>query len=186
MKKALLTLLVVFISYASFSQESENTKINSLFVKLNELQEEIDTLKDSIQNEILKNGYPIKAKKKYSFSKLKLVDDEYSSNILDTINENDVITILDKTISYFKVKYNKKIGYIYMSDLYTSDYPILDYLLPPYSRKSYSYSSSSNSSYSTGRSGGGSVQVKGYYRKNGTYVKPHTRSSPSRSSGRRR
>ena len=33
--------------------------------------------------------------------------------------------------------------------------------------------------YSGGNSSaGGRVQVKGYYRKNGTYVKPHTRSAP--------
>ena len=44
----------------------------------------------------------------------------------------------------------------------------------PKSTKSYNSSSSSNSS-------GGSVNVKGYYRKNGTYVSPHTRSKPSSS-----
>jgi hypothetical protein len=33
--------------------------------------------------------------------------------------------------------------------------------------------------YSRGKSSsGGTVQVKGYYRKNGTYVKPYTRSAP--------
>lgn len=36
------------------------------------------------------------------------------------------------------------------------------------------YSTSNSSSY------GGSVKVKGYYRKDGTYVKPHTRKSPKR------
>ncbi|MDR0510705.1 MAG: hypothetical protein LBH06_06405 [Rikenellaceae bacterium] len=36
-------------------------------------------------------------------------------------------------------------------------------------------SKSSNSSY-----GGGSVSVRGYYRKDGTYVRPHTRSTSSR------
>lgn len=34
------------------------------------------------------------------------------------------------------------------------------------------------SSYST--SNGGTVNVKGYYRKDGTYVRPHTRSAPKR------
>lgn len=34
----------------------------------------------------------------------------------------------------------------------------------------------SNSEYSN--SGNGTVNVKGYYRKDGTYVKPHTRSAP--------
>jgi hypothetical protein len=35
-------------------------------------------------------------------------------------------------------------------------------------------------------SGGGSVYVRGYQRKDGTYVRPHTRSAPSSSGGRRR
>jgi endonuclease YncB( thermonuclease family) len=35
-------------------------------------------------------------------------------------------------------------------------------------------------SYSSDSSSGGDVQVRGYYRKNGTYVQPHTRSRPSR------
>ena len=43
---------------------------------------------------------------------------------------------------------------------------------------------------SSGSYSGKTVHVRGYYRKNGTYVKPHTRSAPSRSSyrssGRRR
>ncbi|MDR0620256.1 MAG: hypothetical protein LBG17_10235 [Bacteroidales bacterium] len=37
-----------------------------------------------------------------------------------------------------------------------------------------------NSSYRPSNSGSGSVSVKGYYRKDGTYVKPHTRKSPKR------
>jgi len=40
-----------------------------------------------------------------------------------------------------------------------------------YSGKSYSGSKYANKSYS----GGGSVRVGGYYRKDGTYVRPHTR-----------
>lgn len=49
----------------------------------------------------------------------------------------------------------------------------------------YGYSSSKpkteNSYNSSSTSSGGSVNVKGYYRKNGTYVSPHTRSKPSSS-----
>ena len=33
---------------------------------------------------------------------------------------------------------------------------------------------------SSSSSSGGTVHVKGYYRKNGTYVRPHTRSAPKR------
>jgi hypothetical protein len=46
----------------------------------------------------------------------------------------------------------------------------------------YGYNSSKtkhSSSYSSSGSGG-TVNVKGYYRKNGTYVRPHTRSAPTR------
>jgi len=49
----------------------------------------------------------------------------------------------------------------------------------------YSYNQVSNSTYGGGTrskkystSSGGTVQVKGYTRKNGTYVRPHTRSAP--------
>jgi hypothetical protein len=45
--------------------------------------------------------------------------------------------------------------------------------------KNQSYSPSQNS-YKSKSSSGGTVQVKGYYRKDGTYVKPHTRSAPKR------
>ena len=34
--------------------------------------------------------------------------------------------------------------------------------------------------YRPSSTSGGTVHVKGYYRKNGTYVRPHTRSSPRR------
>lgn len=58
---------------------------------------------------------------------------------------------------------------------------------PAYSNRIFSSNSNSNSytkdSYTkspTKTSSGGTVQVKGYTRKNGTYVAPHTRSAPRR------
>lgn len=49
------------------------------------------------------------------------------------------------------------------------------------SNNSSNYNSSSNyTKSSTTTSSGGSVHVKGYTRKNGTYVAPHTRSAPRR------
>jgi len=49
-------------------------------------------------------------------------------------------------------------------------------------RKSYNQSRTSSSSptYIGGGGGSGTVHVRGYYRKDGTYVRPHTRKSPSR------
>lgn len=56
-----------------------------------------------------------------------------------------------------------------------------------FSNNSDNNNSSNNNSYknsytnsSTNTSSGGTVQVKGYTRKNGTYVAPHTRSAPRR------
>ena len=80
-----------------------------------------------------------------------------------------------KSKKYRKIKYGNYAGWAYYPD-YTAT-------------SNYSPSSSSSSSSSTRRSSnylspGKTVNVKGYYRKNGTYVRPHTRSSPG--SGRRR
>ena len=44
----------------------------------------------------------------------------------------------------------------------------------------YGYSSIKSKSKSKSSSSGGPVHVKGYYRKNGTYVKPYTRKAPSK------
>ncbi|WP_121965213.1 hypothetical protein [Myroides sp. N17-2] len=64
---------------------------------------------------------------------------------------------------YYKIKYNNR-------KYWTKDFK---FSFTPNYGKSSSYSSSS-SSYSK------PVQVKGYYRKNGSYVSPHTRSAPRR------
>lgn len=82
---------------------------------------------------------------------------------MDAISSNDAkcLTYAD-SIGYFVNCSSKKVETPITEDTYTS-----------------------SGSYS-----GGTVHVKGYYHKNGTYVKPHTRSAPSRSSyrssGRRR
>jgi len=45
----------------------------------------------------------------------------------------------------------------------------------------YGYSTKKKKSYSSSNgNSGGEVNVKGYYRKDGTYVRPHTRSAPKR------
>lgn len=59
---------------------------------------------------------------------------------------------------------------------------------PGWTKKLYGSSYNTNSSSSNSNSSsssnytpsGGTVQVKGYYRKDGTYVRPHTRSAPKR------
>lgn len=49
-----------------------------------------------------------------------------------------------------------------------------------WSSQDYTYSSPRSSGSSSSSSGSGRVYVRGYTRKNGTYVQPHTRSAPSR------
>jgi len=44
----------------------------------------------------------------------------------------------------------------------------------------YTSSKTKNSSSNSSSGSGGTVNVNGYYRKNGTYVKPYTRSAPTR------
>lgn len=48
------------------------------------------------------------------------------------------------------------------------------------STKSYNSPKSNHRSSSTSTPSGGTVYVKGYTRKDGTYVRPHTRSAPKR------
>lgn len=78
---------------------------------------------------------------------------------------------------YMPAKFGEVKGWVYDAD----------YSLTPVSRISSVDTSNTNHdtdhvyrSYSPTKSTGGSVHVKGYYRKNGTYVKPHTRKAPSR------
>jgi hypothetical protein len=56
----------------------------------------------------------------------------------------------------------------------------LDSIIYTPTYKSGSSSGSVKSSSSKSSSSGGAVSVKGYYRKDGTYVRPHTRSAPKR------
>lgn len=169
------------ISFSGFSQES--SKVDSIQREISTLQARIDSLKNEIQVDILKNGYPIITKSRYSYSRPSIIlkDGEYGS-ALDTISIGDSIRIVDKTINSFKVLFKGKTGYISSYDIDINEYPALNYL---------EYSSlreirERNSNYSTGTSTGGSVSVKGYYRKDGTYVRPHTRSSAKSGGGRRR
>jgi hypothetical protein len=50
-----------------------------------------------------------------------------------------------------------------------------DYTMSDYSSRNYSGHRYTGRTYS-----GGTVSVRGYFRKDGTYVRPHTRSAPSR------
>jgi len=71
--------------------------------------------------------------------------------------------------NYKKIKWGNYSGWVY-NPVYTS-----------YTKNTSSSSSYHSSSYRSNiSSSGGTVHVKGYTRKDGTYVRPHTRSSSSR------
>jgi hypothetical protein len=173
--------IILFVSLAIILQhgQAQNTRVDGLQQEIDILKERIDSLKNEIQNEILRDGYFLTVKSGYSYSEIKMKDKEYGT-VIDTIVNGDNVKIIDKTIGYFKVLYHGKSGYISAHDIDITEHPALNILESSYLRES----ASSNSDYSTGSSGG-SVNVKGYYRKDGTYVKPHTRKAP-KSSGRRR
>lgn len=75
--------------------------------------------------------------------------------------------------NYKKIKFNDR---FYWSSGFVYSTPSTDYSKSNYSESSSSNIYKSNSSSYKSKT----VNVKGYYRKNGNYVKPHTRSSPRR------
>ena len=106
-----------------------------------------------------------------------------TSTISYTIPVGSLVLTQKKSKKYHYVIYETYKGYVYNPNYknYHKYNSSIDGILYGYSTKKPNSSSSYNSSSS---SSGGSVNVKGYYRKNGTYVSPHTRSSPGR--GRKR
>jgi hypothetical protein len=170
---------VIIVQTSAFAQN--NARIDTLQQEINILNDRIDSLKNEIHDEILENGFSLIVKNRYSYyiPTIKLKDKEYGT-VIDTIAIGDSIKIIDKTISCFKVLYNGKTGYIDTYEIETTEYPALNFLKSSYLRKS----AKRDSNYSTGT--GGSVNVKGYYRKDGSYVKPHTRSAPKSGGSRRR
>lgn len=96
-------------------------------------------------------------------------------------NENIVTTIPKDTQVYISKKKNKK-NY---KKIKWGNYSGLAYNPSYTSYNTYTPAKSSNTStpsysYTPNKSHGGTVHVKGYTRKNGTYVSPHTRSAPRR------
>lgn len=113
-------------------------------------------------------------------------EDIYLYNSPDKNVSNKETTLIPKGTYYYttivkkpfrKAKYGKSKGYLYNpyfdNPYYTtnSKVPVSNTLIK--NNSTYNYSSKSYNASKT-------VNVKGYYRKNGTYVKPHTRSAPRR------
>jgi hypothetical protein len=97
-------------------------------------------------------------------------NDETSSYYF--IPKGEKVYVASSKKKHKRIKWKKYKGWA-VNPIYTSP------TTPNYT-ESKTYESSQNSYTSNPSSGGGQVKVKGYYRKNGTYVKPHTRSSPRR------
>lgn len=103
-----------------------------------------------------------------------------------TIPAGSRVLTQKKSKKYYYVIYENCKGYVYNPNYknYHRYNSSIDGIIYGYSStktqntNNYNYNSTSKSS------SGGTVNVKGYYRKDGTYVRPHTRRSPS--SGRRR
>ncbi|REG90489.1 SH3 domain-containing protein [Flavobacterium aquicola] len=87
------------------------------------------------------------------------------SNIVFVVPKNTEVTIIGKSRKFKKIKTDKYEGW--------TNSPNLNFK----SKKDKVNSSNSYKKYNSS-SYNKTVNVKGYYRKNGTYVSPHTRSSP--------
>ena len=102
-----------------------------------------------------------------------IFSDEKMVTSVGSLEPNEVVVV--KGDKKKKVKVRTKSGYAWINleaFNYQGKAAKADYV---------NYSSASSSvKRSSSPSSGGPVQVKGYYRKNGTYVKPHTRSAPRR------
>jgi len=178
MKNLIFALAILIFPFLAFSQES--TRIDSLQHEIIILEARIDSLNNEVKDEILRTGYPIIVNRRYSHipTPIKLKDKEHG-NTISTIAVGDIIKIISKTTGHFKVIFNGIMGYVDQFDIDISEYPVLNFLEPSYQQKTtedkpnYAIQQSrpSNNSVNTG----GTVYVKGYYRKDGTYVRPHTR-----------
>ncbi|MCT1525412.1 hypothetical protein [Sphingobacterium hotanense] len=106
--------------------------------------------------------------------------DDLNSICLEEVKVGEPIyMILDKSKKGFrKVKYKGKTGYVYRPSF--KAYAPSSYRAVTSNIGKDSTVTRSTRTYTPATSSGGTVHVKGYYRKNGTYVKPHTRSAPRR------
>ncbi|MDV3835250.1 hypothetical protein CMU13_18180 [Elizabethkingia anophelis] len=89
-------------------------------------------------------------------------------------NQNELITTIPKNTQVYISKKDRKTTY---KRIKWNDFTAWAYN-PVYTSfdSRYPY----NNTYYNTSSTGGSVHVRGYYRKDGTYVSPHTRRSPRR------
>lgn len=102
--------------------------------------------------------------------------DDFGPSIF-TIPSSERVLIKKRSKPYSHLVYENYEGYVYnpqFANVHRYN-PKKDGIL-----YSYPIIKSTPSSTEKSSSGGGTVQVKGYTKKNGTYVSPHTRSAPSR------
>ncbi len=145
MMKNYLTILLLFAVWGNLS--AQNEKVDSLEQLIEAKELEIKNLKEQIVKEIQLNGYTVKVQPKYSFTKVvKLKNSgDYGATVIDTIPIGTEILVFENSISYYKVRYGTKIGYVSSSDLDVDDSPVK--MLPFTSSRKSGTSSSSISNY---------------------------------------
>ena len=108
-------------------------------------------------------------------------DANTNSKVYYTIPVTSKVLTRKKTKNYYYVIYQNYDGSLYKGYVFKPNYVDYHKFDSSIDGQLYGYSSSkANYSSQSSGSSGGTVQVKGYYRKSGTYVQPHTRSAPSR------
>ena len=126
-----------------------------------------------------------------TYYNLSNIEDIYLYNSPNKSDNTEIILIPAGTYYYTtivkkrfrKAKYGNLKGYIYNPYFDNPYYTPTPKVTESYSSKNDNSTTKNNSTYdysSTSYSRPKTVNVKGYYRKNGTYVSPHTRSAPRR------
>lgn len=174
MKKFFTVIFALYISPSIFSQ---NLEIDSLVHLIEAKEHEIELLKDQIIEIVQKEGYLTQAHPTFDWKdSAELKDNErYNAKVIDTIPKGSEIILLEKEITYYKIRYKEKVGYVSTFDIKIEDTPV-EYL--PYARNYSNYKSNRSNKSSLDYSK--PIHVKGHYRttKSGkrVYVRPHTRS----------
>lgn len=119
----------------------------------------------------------------YSHKNIDLFSIAFGDSPFYTIPNNNLILILRKLENnIYYVKFKDKNGYIRNPDFYRfRKYdPAIDNRVYGFKSKKKQKTYDQRPDYYYSIDNSKPVHVNGYYRKNGTYVRPHTRSAPTR------
>jgi hypothetical protein len=124
MKIIISTIFLIFLSVIANAQnklDSLSQLRSNLISDKNKIEAQIESVEKRIISEILQFGYEHVIKTSYKGQAIDLKDVGNGGNTIAKLMEGDKVTVIGKESIYFKVKFDDKIGLIYLSN---PDYPI--------------------------------------------------------------